>query len=108
MARALALAHSGAGDLGAQRARVLGRLDQLAGVVATVRGRLLVDERASDGWRRPGVPSFEAARSAVSRPGPGAARQEVRQAEALAALPAVAQAVDAGVVRVGHLDVIAR
>ena len=106
-ARALAGVVGGAHE-GPVRARVLGRLRELDGIVATVRGALLLAERADDRWRRPGIPTFEAALAARSRSGPGSARREVRQAEALAALPAVADAVGAGVMPVGHVDVVAR
>ena len=110
VARVLAQTVAGQGDLGTQRARVLGRLDELAGVVATVRGRLL-HGRAGRG-RGGGRPVWPRSRRPGRRcrgPASGAARQEVRQAEALAALPAVADAVGAhGVMPVGHLDVVAR
>ncbi|WP_051274556.1 HNH endonuclease signature motif containing protein [Cellulomonas sp. URHD0024] len=94
--------------MGVERTRVLGRLDVLEGVIATVRGQLLIAERDSGEWRRPGIGSLEAARSAVSRSGSGAARREVQQAEALAVLPSVATAVGAGTVPVEHLNGIAR
>ncbi|WP_426595191.1 DUF222 domain-containing protein [Cellulomonas sp. McL0617] len=107
-ARQLAAAVApGSARLGGERARVLGRLDVLAGVIATVRGQLLIAERDSGEWRRPGVGSLEAARSAVSRSGQAAAGREVRQAETLAALPSMASAVGAGTVPVGHLDGVA-
>ena len=95
-------------ELGGERARVLGRLDLLDGVIATVRGQLLMAERDAGSWRRPGVGSLEAARSAVSRSGHAVAGREVRQAEALAALPSVATAVGAGTMPVPHLDAVAR
>ncbi|MCB2176824.1 MAG: HNH endonuclease, partial [Actinomycetales bacterium] len=93
---------------GRDRGRALRALDRLAGALATVRAELLVAERAARTSVRPGDRDFESARARATRTGLGEARREVRQAEALVALPAVAQAVRDGVVPLPHVDALAR
>ncbi len=93
---------------GRDRGRALRALDRLAGALATVRAELLVAERAARTSVRPGDRDFESARARATRTGLGEARREVRQAEALVALPAVAQAVRDGEVPLPHVDALAR
>ncbi|WP_421743177.1 hypothetical protein [Cellulomonas sp.] len=109
VARRLAqvVAIDGAGGAAARRA-VLAGLRPVDGVLAGVRSAVLLAERESAAWQRPGVASFEAAHGSVTRGGLPGARREIAQAEVLAAMPAVADAVGAGVMPVGHLDAFAR
>jgi hypothetical protein len=93
---------------GEQRAAVLAGLDRLAGVLVTVRGRVVAAERAAASSVVTGDRDFVAARARVLRSGLGVARREVDQAEAVTTLPIVASAVAAGRVPVAHLDVLAR
>ncbi|WP_421734789.1 hypothetical protein [Cellulomonas sp.] len=97
----------GVGDAGARRA-VLSGLRPVDGVLASVRSAVLLAERDSTSWQRPGVPSFEAAHGAVTRIGLPGARREIAQADVLASMPAVAGAVQSGAMPVGHLDAFAR
>ncbi|MDO8107027.1 DUF222 domain-containing protein [Isoptericola sp. b441] len=93
---------------GGQRSGALRRLDRLAGALATVRSGLLVAEQRSQGSVGPGDRDFIATRARMTRTGLGEARREVRQAETLTALPAVADAVGDGRVPLPHLDALAR
>lgn len=97
----------GAGEPAARRS-VLAGLQPVEGVLAGVRSAVLLAERASTTWQRPGVASFEAAHSALTRTGLPGARREIAQADVLAAMPAVAGAVRSGALPVGHLDAFAR
>jgi hypothetical protein len=90
------------------RCDVLAQLDRIGGMTATARGRWLRAVREAETVQGPGDPSFEAALSRRSRSGVGAAKREVRQAEALGAMDDLAGAVDDGAVPVGHLDPVAR
>lgn len=91
-----------------ERGAALRRLDRLAGVLATARATLVVAEQRDPNAVGPGDRDFTAARARATRTGLGEARREVRQAETLAALPGVADAVGAGRVPLPHLDVLAR
>lgn len=93
---------------GAHRRRALARLDEVAGVLATVRAGLLVAERRAQASVGVGDRDFVAARARATRTGLGEARREVRQAETLTAMPTVADAVGAGRVPLAHLDVLGR
>lgn len=93
---------------GAHRRRALAQLDATAGALATVRARLLTAERSAQASVGVGDRDFLAARARVSRTGLGEARREARQAETLAAMPTVADAVGAGRVPLAHLDVLGR
>jgi len=90
------------------RADALAALDRVDGLVATVRARLLVAERDAGTAIRPGDASFEAAHARRSRVGPAGAARQVRQADALASMPAIADALAAGSLPVSHLDAVAR
>lgn len=93
---------------GTQRGGALRRLDRVAGALATVRSGLVVAEQRAQGSVGPGDRDFVATRARMTRTGLGEARREVRQAETLTALPAVADAVGAGRVPLPHLDALAR
>ena len=95
------------GDRAGRRA-VLTGLGPVEGVLAAVRSAVLLAERDSSTWQRPGVPSFEAAHGSLSRGGLPGARREIRQADVIATMPVVADAVRAGTMPVGHLDAFAR
>lgn len=93
---------------GPDRAHVLDRLDRVTALLTTARARWLLAERDAGTAVQPGDPSFVAAVARRTRGGVGAAARQVQQADALAALPAVAAAVERGTVPVAHLDVLAR
>jgi hypothetical protein len=93
---------------GPQRARALQRLDRLAGALAAARSGLLVAERRAQTSIAPGDRDFVAARARATRAGLGEARREVRQAQTLEAMPAVADAVREGRVPLPHVDALAR
>lgn len=95
------------GWAGGQRAGALRRLDRVAGALAAVRGALLMAEQRA-AQTSAGDRDYIATRARVARTGLGEARREVRQAEALDALPAVADAVRGGDMPVAHLDALAR
>ncbi|WP_421732566.1 HNH endonuclease signature motif containing protein [Cellulomonas sp.] len=92
----------------AQRRAILRTLDLVAGVLAGVRARVVRAEQDSAAWQRPGVVSFEDARSRQTRSGLPGARREVRQADALTTMRAVASAVESGAMPIAHLDALAR
>lgn len=81
--------------------------DRLAGALAAARGKVLVAHQrafaAGSGDR-----DLAAARARTTRNGLGEARREVRQAQTLDALPAVADAVTGGTMPIAHLDALAR
>ena len=91
-----------------ERAGALRRLDRIAGSLATLRAAVVVAAQHAPGAVGPGDRDFVAARARTARTGLGEARREVRQAETLAALPAVADGVSAGRVPLPHLDALAR
>ncbi|GIG22281.1 hypothetical protein Cch01nite_30050 [Cellulomonas chitinilytica] len=81
---------------------------RVTGAVATARAHLLVAERAAGTSVGPGDRSFEAARARRARLGLGEASRQMRQADALVAMPVVAAAVRSGGVPLEHLDAVAR
>ena len=83
-------------------------LDRVTARLSTARGRLLVAEKQSLAWRGRGDPTFEAWRGRTSKEGRTAAGQEIRRAETLDQLPALATAAEAGAVTLEHVDVVAR
>ncbi|KQY46616.1 hypothetical protein ASD18_04100 [Cellulomonas sp. Root137] len=93
---------------GSERSAALSSLDLVAAQLSCARARLLVAERDAGTSQRPGDRSFEAARARLTRTGAAEATREVRQADALVSMPAVADAVGEGRVPLGHLDVLAR
>ncbi|NUU15644.1 hypothetical protein HP550_00075, partial [Cellulomonas humilata] len=90
------------------RRAVLSGLRPVDGVLAGVRSAVLLAERDSTTWQRPGVASFEAAHGSATRAGLPGARRDIAQADVLATMPAVAGAVQSGAMPVGHLDAFAR
>jgi len=101
-------ARGGAHWTGPRRAAALRTLDQVAGLLATARGALLLAERDAGTSVGIGDRDFASARARTTRAGLGRAYREVRQAQMLADLPAVAAAVAEGDVPVGHVDALAR
>jgi len=93
---------------GAQRAAVLAGIDRVAGVLTTTRARWLLVERDAGTSVRTGDADFTSAVARRTRTGLGAATRVVQQAETLAVLPTVADAVEGGGVPVAHLDPLAR
>lgn len=93
---------------GADRRRALALLDRLAGSLATVRAALVTAEQRAQTSVGVGDRDFLAARARATRGGLGEARREVRQAETLTAMPAVAEAVGTGRVPLAHLDALGR
>ncbi|CAM5789199.1 HNH endonuclease signature motif containing protein [Cellulomonas persica] len=92
---------------GATRARVLGLLDRFPGLVAALRSPVLVAQRsaaAAAGSEREFVDHWSRATGSTR----WQAAQEVAAAQALERLPQVRDAVVAGAMRTGHLDVLAR
>jgi hypothetical protein len=90
------------------RRSVLGRLDRAVDGLTTVRAAVLVAERDAGTWREAGDRSPQCWRARTGRTGPGAAAQQVRQAEQLDAVPAVAAAVTAGRIGLEHAVVIGK
>jgi hypothetical protein len=108
-ARTLAEAARAAGEWDAiTRAKVLRELEAAAGALAVGRSRILAAEEAAATSLRPGDRDFVAARARLTRTGLGEARREVRLAQTLDALGAVAEAVEAGRVPVPHAEALAR
>jgi len=101
-------AREGAHWTGPRRAAALRTLDQVTGLLATARGALLLAERDAGTSVGIGDRDFASARARTTRTGLGQAYREVRQAQMLADLPAVATAVAEGDVPVGHVDALAR
>jgi len=91
-----------------QRRTALGALERIVALVTAARSRILVAERAADRWSGSGDRSFEQWHARTSHTGARAASHQVRQAETLASLPRVAEAVVTGGMSTPHLDVIAR
>jgi len=97
-----------AGWTGAERVAVLAGIDRVAGVLTTTRARWLLVERDAGTSVRTGDADFTSAVARRTRTGLGAATRVVQQAETLAVLPTVADAVEGGGVPVAHLDPLAR
>ncbi len=91
-----------------ERTRLVAGIDAAVARLTTARAVVLVAQRDSGAWRANGDPSFEAWRARTSRTGLRAAAVEARRGDALAAMPAVRDAVDEGRVTVEHVDVVAR
>jgi hypothetical protein len=89
-----------------ERRRALRLLDGITAQVAVARSALLVAEQASAVGA--GDRDAIAARARSARIGLGEARREARQAQTLAALPAMAEAVATGLVPLPHVDALAR
>ena len=106
--RAADEARGGAHWAGPRRTAALRTLDHVAGLLATARGALLLAERDAGTSVGVGDRDFASARARATRSGLGQAYREVRQAQVLADLPAVAAAVAEGDVPVGHVDALAR
>ena len=101
-------AHAGTAlDAEARRA-VLAEIDRAEGALAGARAALLLAERESGAWRGSGDATFAAWRGRVTRGGVRAGAADERQADALAAVPAMAEAAASGEVSVAHVDVVAR
>lgn len=92
----------------AARRAAVAVIDRATASLSTARGRLLLAEKQSQAWQRSGDRSFEAWHGRTSQVGIGAATKEVRRAETLQALPAVAQATDDGAITLEHVDVLAQ
>jgi hypothetical protein len=93
---------------GPERGGALAALDLVVATLARARAHLLVAERDAGTSQRPGDRSFEAARARLSRSSTGEATRQVRQADALVSMLAVATAVSDGRMPLGHLDALAR
>lgn len=107
--RAVAEATAHARELPAdERTRLVAGIDAAVTRLTTARSEVLVAQRDSGVWRTNGDPTFEAWRARTSRVGIRAAAVEVRRGDALAAMPAVRDAVKDGQVTVEHVDVVAR
>lgn len=91
-----------------ERTRLVAGIDAAVARLTTARAAVLVAERDGGAWRTSGDPTFEAWRARTSRTGVRAAATEVRRGDALAAMPAVRDAVAAGRVTVEHVDVVAQ
>ena len=91
-----------------ERTRLVAGIDTAVARLTAARAAVLVAQRDSGAWRAHGDPTFEAWRARTSRTGVRAAAAEVRRGDALAAMPAVRDAVDEGRVTVEHVDVVAR
>lgn len=103
-----ALAGAGAGWAAAERQAVWSALDRLSGTLAAAKAAWLAVDRDAGTVAALGDGSVAAAIDRRSGCGMRAAHEQVRQAEALTAMPRVAVAVDAGALPVAHLDVVAR
>lgn len=94
-------------DADARRA-VLAEIDRAEGALTSARATLLLAERESGAWRGSGDASFAAWRGRVSRGGVRAGAADERRADALATVPAMAEAAASGEVSVAHVDVVGR
>ncbi|GIG21461.1 hypothetical protein Cch01nite_21850 [Cellulomonas chitinilytica] len=106
--RLVATARTAAGWTEPERRAALGALERTVALVTAARSHLLVAERAANGWSGSGDRSFESWHARTSHTGVRAASHQVRQADTLASLPRVAQAVVTGGMSAPHLDVVAR
>jgi len=92
----------------ARRHELLVEIDRADAALAAARSALLLAERAAGSWRGSGDPSFAAWRGRTTRAGVRAGAADERRAEALAAVPQLAEAATAGAVSVAHVDVVGR
>jgi hypothetical protein len=90
------------------RRELLRRLDHAVDGLAVVRAAVLVAESESGAWQHTGDRSAAASRGRTSRLGERAAATQVRQAEQLGAVPAVAAAVTDGRIPLQHAAIIAK
>ena len=102
------LAAASADWSGADRQLVWLALDRLSGTLTTARSAWLTVDRDAGTAAALGDGSVAAAVDRRSGCGMRAAHDQVRQADALSAMPRVAEAVGAGRVPVAHLDVVAK
>jgi len=93
---------------GAERREVLATLERVGGALTAARAAWLLAERDAGTSVVAGDPSFEASVARHDRTGLGAATRRVEQAQALAAMPAVAVAVRTGALPGEHLEVLGR
>ena len=91
-----------------ERRGVLERFDRMIDTLALARASVLVAERDSGAWQGAGDRSFEAWWGRTSRLGQRSAGVQVRQAENLGAVPAVADAVTDGRIGLEHATIIAK
>ncbi|WP_337973964.1 DUF222 domain-containing protein [Cellulomonas sp. NTE-D12] len=103
-----ALSGAGAGWSAAERQAMWSALDRLSGTLTAAKAAWLSVDRDAGTVAALGDGSVAAAIDRRSGCGMRAAHEQVRQAEALTAMPRVAVAVDAGALPVAHLDVVAR
>ena len=91
-----------------ERRALLAEVDRTVAVLATVRGELLLAERAAGTWQGRGDRSFAAWRGRTSREGFRSGAAEVRRADTLAAMPGLRQATVTGRASLAHVDAVAR
>nr|WP_263731078.1 HNH endonuclease signature motif containing protein [Cellulomonas sp. SG140] len=103
-----ALAGTGARWVASDRQAVWSALDRLSGTLTAAKAAWLAADRDAGTVAAVGDGSVAAAVDRRSGCGMRAAHEQVRQSEALTAMPRVAAAVDAGALPVAHLDVVAR
>jgi len=103
-----AMARGAHGLSGAERREVLATLERVGGALTAARAAWLLAERDAGTSVVAGDPSFEASMARRGRTGLGAATRQVEQAQALAAMPAVAVAVRTGALPGEHLEVLGR
>ena len=89
-----------------QRRTALARLDRVVDGLTAVRAAVLVAERACGEWQGEGDRDFGAWRGRTGRGGRRSGAAQVRQADQLAAVPAVAAAVTRGRIGVQHAAAI--
>ncbi|MBO9556579.1 DUF222 domain-containing protein [Cellulomonas sp.] len=106
LARIEALAGSAHELTGAERREVLATLERVGGALTAARSAWLLAERDAGTSVVAGDPSFEASLARHGRTGLGAATRRVEQAQALAAMPAVAVAVRTGALPGEHLEIL--
>jgi hypothetical protein len=105
---ALAVAdHADQWDAGTRRA-VLGELDRVAAIAVSMRAKIVTAERHAGTWSLRGDRDLAGFLGRESHQGRGAGFAVVGQAETLAAMPAVAEALVDGPVTPRHLDELAR
>lgn len=91
-----------------ERRAALELVDRVSGVVAAARARLLAGERAAGTWALHGDKDLTSWRARISRAGVRAAADQVRQADAIVAMPQVGDALTSGSITTTHVDAIAR
>ena len=91
-----------------ERRAALELVDRISGVVAAARARLLAGERAAGTWALHGDRDLTSWRARTSRAGAREAAGQVRQADAIVAMPQVGAALTTGSITTTHVDAIAR